>query len=220
MNFFINNLLKFPFFYRSYQSIIRNKFDDYNFFEFILKDLQKKKKNIKVLDLCCGDSFVLNYINPYISKYLGLDNNKLYLDDGKKKWHKHSFKFHDFTDLKNLKKKINFYPDLIFLNGVIHHFNDDQIKSLNNFIMKNYSNSIFLSIDPIEYSNKLINSVLIKFDRGNFIRSLKNYKLLMKSYEFLVSDIFFKINFKVIFHYNNINLKVLYNLWKKNISTK
>ena len=86
--------------------------------------------------------------------------------------------------------------------------------------MKNYSNSIFLSIDPIEYSNKLINSVLIKFDRGNFIRSLKNYKLLMKSYEFLVSDIFFKINFKVIFHYNNINLKVLYNLWKKNISKK
>ena len=220
MNFFINNLLKFPFFYRSYQSIIRNKFDDYNFFEFIFKDLQKKKKNIKVLDLCCGDSFVLNYINPYISKYLGLDNNKLYLDDGKKKWHKHSFKFHDFTDLINLKKKINFYPDLIFLNGVIHHFNDDQIKSLNNFIMKNYSNSIFLSIDPIEYSNKLINSVLIKFDRGNFIRSLKNYKLLMKSYEFLVSDIFFKINFKVIFHYNNINLKVLYNLWKKNISKK
>ena len=142
------------------------------------------------------------------------------MDDGKKKWHKHSFKFHDFTDLINLKKKINFYPDLIFLNGVIHHFNDDQIKSLNNFIMKNYSNSIFLSIDPIEYSNKLINSVLIKFDRGNFIRSLKNYKLLMKSYEFLVSDIFFKINFKVIFHYNNINLKVLYNLWKKNISKK
>ena len=47
MNFYINNLLKFPFFYRSYQSIIRRKFDDYNFFEFIFKELNKKKKILK-----------------------------------------------------------------------------------------------------------------------------------------------------------------------------
>ena len=217
MTFYINNLLKFPFFYRSYQSIIRKKFDDYNFFEFIFRELNKKKKNIKVLDLCCGDSFVINYINPYISKYLGLDNNKLYLEAGKKRWHKYSFKFYDFTDLSNLKKKINFYPDLIFLNGVIHHFDDHQIKALNNFVMKNFSKSIFLSIDPIRFSNKFFNSLLIKFDRGNFIRSRINYKKLMKNYQFFISDIFFKINFKVIFHYKNINLKVLYNLWKKKL---
>ena len=44
MNFHINNILKFPFFYRLYQSIIRAKFDDYNFFEYIFIDLKKKKK--------------------------------------------------------------------------------------------------------------------------------------------------------------------------------
>lgn len=220
MNFHINNILKFPFFYRLYQSIIRTKFDDYNFLEFIFINLKKKKKNIKVLDLCCGDSFILNYINPYISKYLGLDNNKLYLKDGKKRWHKHSFKFHDLTDLTNLQKKINFYPDLIFLNGVIHHFDNDQIKAFNNFITKKFPKSIFLSIDPIKFRNKFFNLLLINFDRGNFIRSLRGYNLLMKSYEFLISDVFFKINFKVIFHYKNINLAALYNLWKIKIITK
>ena len=220
MFFYINNLLKFPFFYRSYQSIIRNKFDDYNFFKFIFINLIKKKKNIKVLDLCCGEAFVLNYINPYISKYLGLDNNKLYLEIGKKKWHKHSFKFHDFTNLTNLKKKINFYPDLIFLNGVIHHFDDNQIKAFNYFVMKNYSKSIFLSIDPIKFNNKFFNSILIKFDRGKYIRTFKDYKILMNNCKFFISYIFFKINFKVIFHYKNINLLDLYNLWQKTIIKK
>jgi SAM-dependent methyltransferase len=217
MNFYINTLLKFPFFYRFYQSIIRKKFDDYSFFEFILRDLYKKNKKIKVLDLCCGDSFVINYINPYIYKYLGLDNNKLYLEAGKKKWNKHSFKFFDFSKLDNLKKKINFYPDLIFLNGVIHHFDDHQIKAINNFLKKNFPKSVFLSIDPIRFKNNFFNSLLIKLDRGNFIRSLKAYRIIMKNYKFLISDFFFIINFKVIFHYKNINLKFLYNSWKKKL---
>jgi SAM-dependent methyltransferase len=217
MNFYINTLLKFPFFYRFYQSIIRKKFDDYSFFEFILRDLYKKNKKIKVLDLCCGDSFVINYINPYIYKYLGLDNNKLYLESGKKKWNKYSFKFFDFSKLDNLKKKINFYPDLIFLNGVIHHFDDHQIKAINNFVMKNFPQSVFLSIDPIRYKNNFFNSLLIRLDRGNFIRSLKMYRIIMKNYKFLISDFFFIINYKVIFHYKNINLKFLYNSWKKKL---
>jgi hypothetical protein len=138
----------------------------------------------------------------------------------KKRWHKHSFKFYDLTDLTNLEKKIDFYPDLIFLNGVIHHFDDDQIIAFNNFITKNFPKSIFLSIDPIKFCNKFINLLLIKFDRGNFIKSLRDYNLLMKSYEFLISDISFKINFKVIFHYKNINLAALYNLCKIEIITK
>jgi SAM-dependent methyltransferase len=217
MNIYINNFLKFPFFYRFYQRIIRKKFDDYDFFEFFFKELYKKKKSIKVLDLCCGDSFVLNYINPYIFKYLGLDNNSLYLNSGKKRWRRHSFKFFDFSQIHKLKKEINFYPDVIFLNGVIHHFNDHNIKVLNNFIKNNFPKSIFLSADPIRFNNNFMNKLMIEFDRGRFIRTLKNYKFLMKNHNFLISDLFFRVNFKLIFHYKNIDLKFLYNLWKSEV---
>jgi ubiquinone/menaquinone biosynthesis C-methylase UbiE len=217
MNIYINNFLKFPFFYRFYQRIIRKKYDDYDFFEFFFKKLYKKKKSIKVLDLCCGDSFVLNYINPFIFKYLGLDNNSLYLNSGKKRWRRHSFKFFDFSQIHKLKKEINFYPDVIFLNGVIHHFDDHNIKVLNNFIKNNFPKSIFLSADPIKFNNNFINKLMIEFDRGRFIRTLKNYKLLMKNHNFLISDLFFRVNFKLIFHYKNIDLKFLYNLWKSDV---
>jgi len=47
MNIYINSLLKFPNFYRFYQKIIRKKTDDYAFFEFIFKYLNKKKKILK-----------------------------------------------------------------------------------------------------------------------------------------------------------------------------
>ena len=36
--------------------------------------------------MCCGDSYVLNFITKYIKAYLGVDNNKYYLSLCKKKW--------------------------------------------------------------------------------------------------------------------------------------
>ena len=32
-----------------------------------------------MLDICCGDSFILNHISEYIDDYLGVDNNDEYL---------------------------------------------------------------------------------------------------------------------------------------------
>ena len=74
----INSILKFPVPYRFYQKSVRSKFDEYNFINFIFSEI-KNKKNIRVLDLCCGDSYVLDYINTSVTSYLGVDNNKYYL---------------------------------------------------------------------------------------------------------------------------------------------
>ena len=121
------------------------------------------------------------------------------------------------SQIYRLKTEINFYPDVIFLNGVIHHFDDYKINILKNFIKNNFPKSIFLSADPVLFDNNFINSLMLKFDRGRFIRTLKSYKYLMKNYSFIISDLFFRVNFKLIFHYKNINLKILYNLWKNKI---
>lgn len=39
----INTILQFPTPYRFYQKIVRSKFDEYNFINFIFSELNKKK---------------------------------------------------------------------------------------------------------------------------------------------------------------------------------
>ena len=57
----INFLLKRPLIYRFYQKAIRKKYDEYDFFKFIFK--KKKLKNIRMLDIRCGDSYILEYVS-------------------------------------------------------------------------------------------------------------------------------------------------------------
>ena len=74
----INILLRHSFFYREYQKIIRRKNNDYNFYKYIFHNINIKK--LSVLDIGCGDSFILNYIQNDIDKYFGIDSNQKYLD--------------------------------------------------------------------------------------------------------------------------------------------
>ena len=63
--------------------------------------------------------------------------------------------------------------------------------------------------------NKFLNRLMIKFDRGNFIRNITDYEKIMKKFNYLITDDFFRMSFKLIFHYKNFDLKQIYNNWKK-----
>ena len=82
-----------------------------------------------MLDLCCGDSFVLKYVGDYIDEYVGVDNNEKYLKSLRKDWPKFSFLKADISNLDNLIEIKNFYPNLIFMNGAIHHLDDEMVRS-------------------------------------------------------------------------------------------
>ena len=86
----INFLLKNPSFYRFYQKIVRKKHDEYDFIKFIFKKNFIKKK-VRMLDVCCGDSYILEYINEFTDDYMGIDNNDKYLNQCKKRWKKFNF---------------------------------------------------------------------------------------------------------------------------------
>ena len=75
-------LLKFPIIYRLYQKTVRKKNHEYDFFKYFFKIIGKKK--IRVLDLCCGDSYILDYVGEYIDDYMGYDINPFYLNQNKK----------------------------------------------------------------------------------------------------------------------------------------
>ncbi len=212
----INFLLKNPNLYRFYQKTVRGKYDEYDFFKFVFK--KNNFGNIRMLDVCCGDSFILDYISEYIDDYLGVDNNEEYLKKCKQRWKKFNFINLDLNQKENVDYLIKFKPNFIFINGAIHHLDDATMKSINSFITSNFSGSYFLSVDPVKDNNSLLNSLMIKLDRGKFIRNKSHYAELMKSFDSFIVDDFYKMNFKNIFHYKNFNLKEFYQNWKQEIS--
>lgn len=206
-----NFILKFKFFYRSYQKLIRKNQDEYKFIKYLFNQNVK----VNILDLCCGDSFVLNYINDNVLNYIGIDNNENYLRDSRLKYPKFKFINSDLENINKISELENNNIDFIFLNGAIHHLNDNVVLELFRYLEQKYPNAKYLTIDPIRDKNKFLNKLMINFDRGNFIRDAVSYKVLMKKFNFLITDDFFKMSFKLIFHYKNFDLKKIYENWKK-----
>lgn len=212
----INFLLKYPKIYRFYQKIIRNQHDEYNFIKFIIQK-EFLKKDIRMLDLCCGDSFILDSSHKYIKKYLGVDNNPYYLNKCEEKWKKFNFLNLDLRKLENIKIYKNFNPNFIFMMGALHHFDDSTVKNIAFFIRKFFPKSIFLSVDPVLYNNNLLNKLMIYFDRGRFIRTKNQYSSLIKNFNSYIVDYFYQMSFKYIFHYRNLDFNKYYKKWKEDI---
>ena len=208
---FKNSILEHPFFYRLYQSTVRKKKNEYLFFEFIFSELSKIK-NLRVLDICSGDSYVLNYIDKHITSYVGLDYNNKYLKNLGYTWPKHKFLNLDVTKKNTFSLLKDYNPNFIFINGAIHHLDDYVIASINTLV-SNFKDCYFLSVDPINHNNKLINRLMINFDRGKFIRSKDSYKKIMNDYQNIIVDDFYIMSFMNIFHYKNFDLNNLYKIW-------
>jgi hypothetical protein len=166
-----------------------------------------------MLDLCSGDSFVLKYVGEYLTDYIGVDNNEKYLKSLKSEWPDFKFINTDISKLDELREIKDFKPNLIFMNGAIHHLNDETMKLINDFNYK-FKNSIFLSVDPVKHDNGLINKIMIFFDRGKYIRNRNGFHKIMPTYKQFIIDDFYQMSFQNIFHYNNINIPELYNNWK------
>ena len=212
----INFLLKNPSLYRFYQTTVRAKYSEYDFFTFIFK--QNNFKKIRMLDICCGDGHILEYINEFIEEYVGIDNNDKYLEQCRSRWKKFNFINLELKDNINIDPLIEFKPNFIFINGAIHHLDGKTVKLINSFIKSNFSECYFLSVDPVRYNNALLNKIMIMLDRGKFIRSKSEYAELMNSFESFIVDDFYKMKFQNIFHYKNFDLKELYQQWKKEVS--
>lgn len=209
----INLLLQYPILYRLYQKIVRKKNHEYDLFKFIFSQIHKKHQ-IRMLDLCSGDSFILKYVGGYVSDYIGIDNNEKYLKSLKSTWPNFKFINADITKLNEINEIKNFNPNLIFMNGAVHHLNNDIMASINDFL-NTFEKNIFLSVDPVRYNNNLLNKIMIFFDRGKYIRSDIEFKKIMSNYNQFIVDDFYQMSFQNVFHYNNIDVEKLYYDWKK-----
>ena len=78
-----------------------------------------------------------------------------------------------------------------------------------------FKDAIFISVDPVIEDNSVINYIMIKFDRGKFIRERENYNNLLRNFESFIVDDFYRMSFKNIFHYRNVDIVKHYENWKK-----
>tara|TARA_B100001175_G_scaffold306432_1_gene304541 strand:+ start:24 stop:653 length:630 start_codon:yes stop_codon:yes gene_type:complete len=205
-----NFLLKYKIIYRLYQNIIRKDKDEYSFIKYVFQ----QHKNINVLDICCGDSYILNYIKNCINSYIGIDNNSNYLKNSKKNFPKFFFINSDIEKIHKIKKLNQFKINFIFINGAIHHLDDVKVTNLLLCLNKKFPNAKFLFIDPVRGKNKLINKLMINLDRGKYIRSKQKYKKILKNFNSMETNDFFLMSFLLIFHFKKIDLKKYYIKWK------
>ena len=208
----INFLLQYPFIYRLYQKIIRKKFDEYDFLKHIIS-IQAKKKSVRILDLCCADSFVLNFIKNDIEDYVGIDFNNHCIKSNKKNWQKFHFEKLDLTQKFTFEKLLEFKPNFILVHGAFHHLNNETVKKIVDFINEYFPECVFISVDPVRFENKILNKLMISLDRGKFIRSPEIYKSLINKFDYFITDDFYRMSFKYIFFYKNIELSDIYKRW-------
>ncbi len=211
----IDFLLKNPRLYRFYQKSVRNKYSEYDFIKFIFSKKLEMKKT-KLLDLCCGDSYILNFISDHIEDYLGVDNSNKYLDFSKKKWSNYKFLKLDLSNKNSLNEFKNFQPNFIFINGAIHHLDDEAVINIKHYLNE-LKGSYFLSVDPVNHKNKILNKIMISLDRGKHIRTVEQYKNILGEMNHFVIDDFYKMSFQNIFHYRNFELNKYYYEWKNSL---
>ena len=146
----------------------------------VIKKHIKLNKNSKILDFGCGTGDFCMLFDK--SQYIGVDTEKRFIEFNKSK-----FKGYNFIRIDE-DKPLPFedsYFDRILVFGVLHHIDDNDImrilKELNR-VLKNSGKIILYDQLPSSEQKNFFAKVLVKFDRGKFLRKSKQLKMLLERY--------------------------------------
>jgi len=168
----IKNLLNIPTIYHLSQKVFLAD----NFRKKLLKKILTNR-NLDILDIGCGPGNMINYLS--FNKYYGFDTDKKYIKYAKNKYKNCIFFCERFTKL-SLKKITK--VDLVLLFGILHHISDDEVLKLIDVLKLSLKkNSKIITLDPVYIKKQnRISKFLIDNDRGNFVRTTKDYLNLLK----------------------------------------
>ena len=139
-----------------------------------INDYTNFKPNERVLDLGCGPAQILSLL-PKV-EYTGIDTSEEYIKTAKLRFPSGRFICSHFDHSTKLTGKY----DVVFALGLIHHL--DEKTSIN--LIVNASNVLkeggqLITFDNVIYNGQsLLNRWIIKQDRGNYIRNLREYTSL------------------------------------------
>ncbi len=193
----LEKLLKYPKIYRFFQSVLSNKKD--NFYDILSNYLKKNYPSHSIIDIGCGDAEIASYFDRK-TKYVGIDFSKKYIESAKKKYP--YFKFYNYDITKN--NSLSFTNCVFLLLGVIHHIDDKKSKNLINKL-KSIDGTVIICIDPVKVKNQHpIVRLLLKIDRGNYIRTKSEYEKIFVDFKFFMRNDLLKIPYNhIISVYNS-----------------
>ena len=170
----IELFLKNPYFFKLQQKInnynvVRNEFKDY-----------LKSKNKKILEVGCSTgNLARQIIDMDNNSYYGVDISKEYINIATRSTTKGKF-------LQMDARKLDFdneFFDIVMLSSVLHHIDDvvgkNCFKEVHRVLKKN---GVVIVAEPILNSKSLISIILCKLDRGHFIRTTQEYKILFTNF--------------------------------------
>ena len=149
--------------------------------KIFINDYVLLSEHPRVLDLGCGPADILNFLTPFID-YTGIDASSNYIGAAKNKFPDQKFICTTFDSNTKLDGKF----DVVLAVGLIHHLNDETSRNL----IVNASKVLndggqFITLDNVLYNGQSwLNRWIIKQDRGNYIRNLREYTSLFPQDKF------------------------------------
>ena len=174
----LRSILKVPFFYDTYQSLVGS----HKMRKYITSRYMHFSENCKVLDIGCGTCELLDFF-PNNIQYTGFDKNKECIESAKKRYGtRGNFICKDVNTIEELNLKENEY-DLILLIGVLHHLNDSEVvETLSSAKKLLKQDGYVLSVDGVYLQQQSgITKYILSKDRGQHVRFDHEYKRLAES---------------------------------------
>lgn len=169
-------ILQNPLIYWSYQKLVGGDIARQLFIKNNVKPVEGKK----ILDIGCGPGNVLDFL-PNMD-YYGFDIDANYIEAAKQNYgHRGTFM------CSNMKEYIVAEPgtfDIVIATGVLHHLDDDDAKKLFEIAAHALSTSGRLITFDGCYIKKqhIIANLMLKFDRGKYVRKKHEYENLATQY--------------------------------------
>lgn len=163
----------------------------YNFFQYLIGDtkarltfvneyLRPRDDGMRVLDVGCGTGTMVRFL-PASMNYTGIDHSSTYIKQAISQYgHRGHF---SVCKAERLELTTSEPFDLIILNGLLHHIGDDDalrlLDSLKDFLSEG---GRAVTLDPCWCENQhRVARQLVKWDRGQHVRSEKGYLQLANS---------------------------------------
>lgn len=136
---------------------------------------------LRVLDIGCGPAaFYERYRGIGNFSYVGLEPNRSYVEDARRRFP--NIEVHAGT-VPQVRDSIDGPFDLIVLEGVLHHVDDDTAREALGFASERLApGGRVVALDPVILASQHpVARVLARLDRGKYVRSLDGYRGLALS---------------------------------------
>jgi SAM-dependent methyltransferase len=169
----MTSILELPAVYRLFAAAIGGKFRSRYVSEYV-----RPQAGDRILDIGCGPGDILNHL-PQV-QYLGVDVDAQYIAAARRRFgNRGEFRCESATETV-LREPASF--DIVMANGVLHHLDDDEankVLTLARSALKS-TGRLVAHDGAFVAEQSAIEALLLKMDRGRFVRTPDQYVRLAR----------------------------------------